>query len=722
MDIDFHYHATYVAALLAGYSKESATTIAHAGEYIDDSDNSRLIDTDKLGIVPLATALPFMQLISGGRMNDWSETTILHDRRMWTAFHFLPGNLDHTLQYQGKQGEIGLFDRWQYDNLADEQFRSICLPDSPLAIAMVNDTVDNHAEDLHLIGIRMHVLIDTFAHMLFCGSAAWHVNDVNAIPEMQLPDGSWFAMPPLPEFAPQEIYYNSLSYTGHGRMGHVPDFPWITYRYKPQWSAEPIVKDNPRMYRRAFQEMVRAMTCIRTRTRYTPPGENEFLQNSPEDMRLLDEITKVIKHVEPHYLTFQDYLEERCQVWLNSLPALERHAGKSLPQPAVYNPDQWRNEAVASTAMQQTDYYKFHRAAHTHLNFVRQELHARGLSLLGGLGPVELPYNKNQPVQSGFPLFIKHSRTEHFINDPIAYENWPLAVIGEKPCIHKVVATDKDLTRTLKDNDWVRIVCTNEVAAGANMLGYRNLYSSAIGRVFLDQESDNSKQIWQIRKTKKQSNSPGSDICFGDEITFWNNYYPDSDLYVYKEIYIGCDKNISDGSDKWVVLPAAPVLRAETRWGDIRKTERAGSAAGTAFDDVPTSNEKVANITKVVIRSGEIIDNITVWYGNEARSHGGHGGSEAVMEIAPGDYISAVSGITGAYVGRPHILQLKLTTRNGVTASFGLGAIRDGMYPVPFSFELGADEAVVGFFGSVSDDAAGFSAPSSIGLGIASLR
>ena len=171
-----------------------------------------------------------------------------------------------------------------------------------------------------MIGIRMHVLIDTFAHMLFCGSAAWHVNDVNALPEM-LVDGEWVPML-IPVFATQEIYYNSLSYTGHGRMGHIPDYPWITYRYKPQWSATTIVKDNPKMYRRAFQEMVKAMSCIRNKQMYAPPKESEFLSNDDADKALLEEITKIITTTEDHYYNLQDYTDERCQNWIDALPAL----------------------------------------------------------------------------------------------------------------------------------------------------------------------------------------------------------------------------------------------------------------------------------------------------------------------------------------------------------------------------------------------------------------
>ncbi|MGD9158105.1 MAG: hypothetical protein PVG39_06855 [Desulfobacteraceae bacterium] len=44
MNIDFHYYGTYVAARLAGYDFTSAQTIAHAAQYVDDSDEVMLKD------------------------------------------------------------------------------------------------------------------------------------------------------------------------------------------------------------------------------------------------------------------------------------------------------------------------------------------------------------------------------------------------------------------------------------------------------------------------------------------------------------------------------------------------------------------------------------------------------------------------------------------------------------------------------------------------------
>jgi hypothetical protein len=53
----------------------------------------------------------------------------------------------------------------------------VCLPNSPLVREMINDLIANHRDDLHFIGLRMHVLADTWAHMYFAGIPAWYIND-----------------------------------------------------------------------------------------------------------------------------------------------------------------------------------------------------------------------------------------------------------------------------------------------------------------------------------------------------------------------------------------------------------------------------------------------------------------------------------------------------------------------------------------------------------------
>jgi hypothetical protein len=386
---DFHFHATFYSAMLAGYDLASATTIAHAGEYIDDSDEGRLLSQEESGgIVPLATALTPSQTAGHAGANS-RLTTIAQDRRMWTAFHFIPGNLDLRHSYQGVRNQRAVADSFEYGRLQVQEFRSMCLPDSPLSVAMVNDTIKNHHDDLHMIGIRMHALIDTFAHMLFCGSAAWHVNDVGFSTEYQASEDSGWQSFTVPVASTVNPYYDSVMYTGHGRMGHIPDYPWIKYRYKPQWSAEPIEKDNPKMYMRAFKEMTQAMRCIRSGETYAP------LQG-PLSGKVRDLVDGIIRKTPDHdgHAMFYDWTDELCGHWVDSLEEFRVCANEpgaenlnNLPLSESYPryvEDQWVDEARRAKDKSTTNYHAFHKAATAHLAFVEGALAEADLPILGG--------------------------------------------------------------------------------------------------------------------------------------------------------------------------------------------------------------------------------------------------------------------------------------------------------------------------------------------------
>ncbi len=386
MDIDFHYYATYTAAVLAGYQPAEAATIAHAGQYIDDNDPNRMMSADKLGFEAVPSVFTTGQEIM--RNSDWSTLTIAHDRAMWTAFHFLPGNINQRETYGGPKAHTGGWGQhWKYDELAEQQFRSMCLPDSPLAVKMVNDTVRQYAGNLHMIGLRMHVLIDTFAHMFYCGSATWHVNEVDEHPEVWNGKG-WqrVLIPPFTYSPAVGFYYNSIIYTGHGRMGHVPDLPWVKYRYQPKWSSTPIVKDNPKYYERAFCEMVQAFTCIRNGGDYVP---GQPLPEGSPAQRALPRVRSII-NTWPRFEELvegllNDFPDSRCAVWKKNLPVLAQESGVAIPLPPEYSPDIWLEAANASASIATTDYARWHRAAVAHLQFVKQAVAEAGLTLLGSV-------------------------------------------------------------------------------------------------------------------------------------------------------------------------------------------------------------------------------------------------------------------------------------------------------------------------------------------------
>jgi hypothetical protein len=118
----------------------------------------------------------------------------------------------------------------------------------------------------------MHVLADTIAHMFYAGTPAWHVNDVAGDVMYATPDGmKKIPFGPLSEWCtPVTPGYHSYVYHGHGRMGHVPDYPWVDHEYHPIWSSGNVYKANKKYFLYGFLEMLRALASIRAGRPYIP--------------------------------------------------------------------------------------------------------------------------------------------------------------------------------------------------------------------------------------------------------------------------------------------------------------------------------------------------------------------------------------------------------------------------------------------------------------------
>jgi hypothetical protein len=392
MDKDFHYYGTYVAARYAGYSTVEAQTIAHAAQYVDDSTHSRLINMGDFDIdfTPIPTThtkeeLGWTTVSSGPSLSE------LH--QVWIPFHFLPGNYrsqalpdpnysSRIREYTGPRNDSFFTRKWKYNEKAEWEFKLLCSPDSPMAIEMINDIINNHKGkpyELHLIGLRMHVFADTAAHAYYSGTPAWHVNDVGSKvydltvnPKKEVP---WLPIPGGEQSTPTTtIYYDSIFYLGHGRMGHIPDNPWIKYEYSPKWSSTPIVKDNPVEYLNIFKKMVTALKCIKEQKRFD-------VQNlEPIDL----EYEKYISAVDNILRKKHDFglggkaVEFRCGLWKKEISS---GSLGSVDMPEEYKEDEWLNIVKKTGSVTETDYYKFNKAAIEHLGFVKESLFKDKLSL-----------------------------------------------------------------------------------------------------------------------------------------------------------------------------------------------------------------------------------------------------------------------------------------------------------------------------------------------------
>ena len=256
MQIDFHYYATFCAAILAGFSRDDALATAYCDQFVDECSVTLL----KKIKGPTAAATTQLQ---SELLNARTDRAGLQDiTRIWSSFHFLPYDLYADAGRGGKS----------YKN----KYRLICGPNGTLVADTVRLAKNGGPQ---AAGVAMHVLSDTWAHRYFAGTPSLAINNTDFHffeltgdpdePERMIR----FNHNPLGADDPTKgVYTNSLFGTseksimnlGHGRAGHFPDYSYARYRYLPAWgNYRETVKDNPSDYYSAFCQMVFALKYLR---------------------------------------------------------------------------------------------------------------------------------------------------------------------------------------------------------------------------------------------------------------------------------------------------------------------------------------------------------------------------------------------------------------------------------------------------------------------------
>ena len=125
----------------------------------------------------------------------------------------------------------------------------------------------------------------------------------------------------------------------------------------------------------------------------------------------------------------------------------------------------------------------------------------------------------------------------------------------------------------------------------------------------------------------------------------------------------------------------------------------AGERGPDSWSDWPEAEDK-GSITVVVVRHGDIVDNIQVNYGaEEFAAHGGTGGVPSSVVLDPGDVLTEVYGATGTWFGADTVLQVGFKSRAGKT--FGpFGTMRFARTQTMFHFAAQDDEELIALHGS----------------------
>ncbi|MCR4923098.1 MAG: hypothetical protein K5931_03735 [Lachnospiraceae bacterium] len=257
MQKDFHYYATYAAANIAGFSPEESLVIAYSAQLVDECSKTFLIKVKG----PLTAATTQLQ----SELSECGEDifTLQDITRIWSSFHFLPGNLNASYPRRTK--------RFLY------KYRLICNVNSDLEVLMLKK---HKGHSLQAYGMCMHVLADTWAHRYFAGTPSFVINDGTDFFEIlkneageELEKKIRFMHNPLKaDNFSDNTYINSINQDneksimnlGHGRAGHLPDYSFIKYKYLPSWGDYVyLIKDNPTEYYLAFCQMVYALKYLR---------------------------------------------------------------------------------------------------------------------------------------------------------------------------------------------------------------------------------------------------------------------------------------------------------------------------------------------------------------------------------------------------------------------------------------------------------------------------
>lgn len=362
MQEDFHYYATYVAALFAGYKHDEALTIAYSDQFVDVCSKSFLNKVK--GPISAATTQTQLELV-----DVRTDVLGLQDiTRIWASFHFLPYDLYAPLKFKSKRYK--------------DKYRLICNSNGDLVVDTVNLA---KGMSLQAIGLCMHVLSDTWAHKYFAGTPSLVINNTNEHFYELLDENeesrlikfrhSVSAQDDVFEGKYTASMYQSseknIMNLGHGRAGHFPDYSFAKYKYLPAWGGyEEMVKDNPSDYMHAFAQMIYALKYIR--------GENAFFEKEQYDFRAFadytDEISQIINKRQIN----------ACEDWKR---LGERISGEIIPD---FDMTLYENEYVSNKVDKDNTFLgKFFIAALAQKSMVTGKIYKSGNRLAG----ISVDYN-----------------------------------------------------------------------------------------------------------------------------------------------------------------------------------------------------------------------------------------------------------------------------------------------------------------------------------------
>lgn len=325
MDSDFHYYGTGTAALHAGFKTEDAILIANAAQYVDWFDSDywsywNIVDAQGGSLPQYRYANPQLTI-----QKIDAKMIVDYNKHIWNAFHFPPGNLPYQAQQDGWRNLFCSQHVVRETRLPASESNKLCRPYSKFAHDLIVDTLqkfeqfssagpdelaeliadlvaprircpveDGRRLALFLLGLRMHVLADTWAHQDFTGEQSNEINGAGTLNRITAKDefgqyqktvwtGTVWALRDDTDCAAAPVMPGDGPCAGHGQIGHFADYSWLTFRYPASWLPQGQqfhVRDNPREYREAWAWLAFVMSlCRGSQSESEPPALPDDIDN-----------------------------------------------------------------------------------------------------------------------------------------------------------------------------------------------------------------------------------------------------------------------------------------------------------------------------------------------------------------------------------------------------------------------------------------------------------
>ena len=306
MQKDFHFYVVYVLARCAGFGLEKARIVAYASQFTDDAVEEGPFRFENGGFFqPVVTSHNYHRL-----RGLFESPTREAGYQVWIPFHFMPGGDEAT----GKSENVF------YRRL---EVRPVKLgEDRPLnrVLERVQETF-RRPYGLHLLGIALHVLADTWSHQDFIGLTRPE-NEVEDL-EIEGKERDFFEIL-------KEEFHDLAPKTGHAEALTIPDEPYRRWSYRDFWGDLQKI-DNVERSLSAARECYGLL--------------REFLARVPDERGWTGRPFEEIEGILADLFKLPGGLEDRCKRWQGAIREGQFFKPESGEDP-IYRKGAWFREAI----------------------------------------------------------------------------------------------------------------------------------------------------------------------------------------------------------------------------------------------------------------------------------------------------------------------------------------------------------------------------------------